>query len=326
MTAPRDRAERAELPAGEAPMAPPPVETRRVGELTVHAIYGGLQRLDGGAMFGVVPKPLWERRIVPDERNRIPLAMRCLLIEHPSALVLVDTAIGSKEPPKFRDLYGIQNAGAAPGQTWLEDGIRAAGRSPEEVTLVINTHLHFDHAGGNTVRDAKDALLPAFPNARYVVQHGEYHWATHTSERTAASYLQDNFVPLRELGVLEEVVGEGDVLPGIRVIPTPGHTPFHQSVLVSSGGDALCFLGDVVPTTAHLPLPWIMGYDVEPLVTLESKRWLLRRAQEAGWTLCFEHDPTVAFGRVAHDGKSYVLEALASDSVAHPPGAGPTRR
>ena len=304
--------------------APPPVETRRVGELTVHAIYAGVQRLDGGAMFGVVPKPLWERRIVPDARNRIPLAMRCLLVEHPAGLVLVDTGIGSKEPVKFRDLYGIENLGAD-GGTWLEEGLRALGRAPEDVAVVINTHLHFDHAGGNTRRGSDDELLPSFPNARYVVQNGEYHYATHTNERTAASYLPDNFVPLHERGVLDEVVGETEILPGIAVIPTPGHTPFHQSVLLSSGGERLCFLGDVVPTSAHLPLPWIMGYDVEPLVTLESKRWLLRRAQEEGWTVVFEHDPTVGFGRVVHDGKAYALEARAPASVARPAGGGPER-
>jgi glyoxylase-like metal-dependent hydrolase (beta-lactamase superfamily II) len=310
-----------------APTAAPPVETRRVGELTVHAIYAGVQRLDGGAMFGVVPKPLWERKIVPDARNRIPLAMRCLLVEHPAGLVLIDTGIGDKEPTKFRDLYGIENAGAD-GGTWLDDGLRALGRAPEDVALVINTHLHFDHAGGNTRRGVgdggDDALVPSFPNARYVVQHGEYRYATNTNERTAASYLPDNFVPLRQLGVLDEVVGEAEVLPGIVVLPTPGHTPFHQSVLLTSGTERLCFLGDVVPTAAHLPLPWIMGYDVEPLVTLESKRWLLRRAQEQGWTLVFEHDPTVGFGRVVHDGRAYALESRAA-GVAHPAGAGPER-
>jgi glyoxylase-like metal-dependent hydrolase (beta-lactamase superfamily II) len=303
---------------------PPPVETRRIGELTVHAIHAGVQRLDGGAMFGVVPKPLWEKRIVPDERNRIPLAMRCLLIEHPVGLVLVDTGLGNKEPPKFHDIYGIQNAGLD-GRTWLEDGLRSLGYRAEDVALVVNTHLHFDHAGGNSYVDAEGVVRPTFPNARYVVQTGEYGFATRTTERTAASYLEPNFVPLRDAGVLDEVVGEAVLADGIRVLPTPGHTPFHQSVLVTSAGESLCFLGDVVPTSAHLPLPWIMGYDVEPLVTLESKRWLLRRAQEEGWHVLFEHDPVVSFGRVAHDGKAYILERDAAPGVRFPPGAGPER-
>jgi glyoxylase-like metal-dependent hydrolase (beta-lactamase superfamily II) len=301
-----------------------PIETRRVAGMAVHALYTGIQRLDGGAMFGVVPRPLWERRIVPDERNRIPLALRCLLVEHAVGLVLIDSGVGTKESTKFEDLYGLENR-AAEGRSWLEDDLRTLGYSPEDVALVVNTHLHFDHAGGNTVRDSEGNVRPAFPNARYVVQAGEYHYATHTNERTAASYLAPNFVPLRERGLLDEVVGEAELAPGIRVLATPGHTPFHQSVLIGQGGDAVCFLGDVVPTSAHLPLPWIMGYDVEPLVTLESKRWLLRRAQEEGWTLAFEHDPTVAFGRVVHDGKGYALEAQPPADVAYPAGGGATR-
>ena len=287
--------------------APTPlVETRRLGRLTVHAVQAGGQMLDGGAMFGVVPKPLWERRIPADGRNRIPLGMRCLVVEHDVGPVVVDTGIGNKESAKFHDLYGVDNAGAD-GRTLLEDGLRAVGIAPDQVRLVINTHLHFDHAGGNTWRDADGTVRPTFPNARYVFQLGEYHYATHGNERTAASYLAPNFVPLMEAGMVDEVVGEGEVVAGIRVVPTPGHTPFHQSVVLESAGEWLCFLGDVCPTSAHLPLPWIMGYDVEPLVTLESKRRILGRAADEGWTLCFEHDARVGFGRVAHDGKAHVL-------------------
>lgn len=297
--------------------APTPlVETRRLGRLTLHAIQAGGQRLDGGAMFGVVPKPLWERRIPADERNRIQLGMRCLLVEHDVGPVLIDTGLGNKEPAKFHELYGVENAGAE-GRTLLEDGLRAVGVRPEDVRLVVNTHLHFDHAGGNTWRDPDGTVRPAFPNARYVVQRGEYHFATHTTERTAASYLAPNFVPLAEAGLLDEIVGEGEIVPGIRALPTPGHTPFHQSILIESAGEVACFLGDVVPTTAHLPLPWIMGYDVEPLVTLESKRRVLRRAQEEGWLLVFEHDAAVGFGHVAHDGRAYGLAAV---DAARSPG------
>lgn len=296
--------------------APTPLlETRTVGRLTVHAIQAGGQQLDGGAMFGVVPKPLWERKIPADARNRIPLGMRCLLIEHDVGLVLVDTGLGNKESAKFHDLYGIENAGAD-GRTMLEDGIRAAGHRLEDVRLVINTHLHFDHAGGNTVRDADGGLRPSFPNARWVVQAGEWHWATHTNERTGASYLPPNFVPLDEAGLVDRIEGDREIVAGIRSLVTPGHVPFHQSILVESAGETLCFLGDVVPTAAHLPLPWIMGYDVEPLRTLESKRTLLQRAEAEGWLLCFEHDAHVGFGRVAHDGKAYAL----APAVAPPGG------
>jgi glyoxylase-like metal-dependent hydrolase (beta-lactamase superfamily II) len=305
------------------PAPTPLVETRRIGRFTVHALQAGGQRLDGGAMFGVVPKPLWERKIPADERNRIALGMRCLLIEHDVGPVLVDTGLGNKEPAKFHELYGVENAGTE-GRTLLEDALRAVGVRPEEVRLVINTHLHFDHAGGNTFRDAEGTVRPAFPNARYVVQRGEYHFATHTTERTAASYLAPNFVPLMEAGIVDEVVGTAELAAGLSVLPTPGHTPFHQSVLLESDGEALCFLGDVVPTAAHLPLPWIMGYDVEPLVTLESKRWLLRRAREEGWLCVFEHDASVAWDRVAHDGKAYGLASVLGPAAEHQPGTGPT--
>jgi glyoxylase-like metal-dependent hydrolase (beta-lactamase superfamily II) len=306
-------------------MTPPQplVETRRVGRLTVHAIQAGGQKLDGGAMFGVVPKTLWEKRVAPDERNRIPLGMRCLLVEHDDGLVLIDSGAGNKETPKFYDIYGIENAGAN-GRTALEDGLAALGHRPEDVKVVINTHLHFDHAGGNTYREADGVVRPAFPNARYVVQYGEVRYATNTNERTGASYFAPNFAPLAELGILDEVVGEVEIVPGIMTLPSAGHTPFHQSVLIESDGEVACFLGDVVPTTAHLPLPWIMGYDVEPLVTLESKRWLLRRAREEGWLLVFEHDATIAWDRVAHDGKAYGLASALGADVKHAAGAGPS--
>ena len=290
--------------------APQPlIETRTVGAWTVHAIQAGGQALDGGAMFGVVPKPLWERRIPADARNRIPLGMRCLLVEHDAGLVLIDNGAGNKETAKFLDIYGIENTGRD-GRTLLEDGLAALGYHPSDVTLMIDTHLHFDHAGGNTFRDGAGRVLPTFPNARYVVQRGEYEWARHTNERTAASYFPPNFEPVKDAGLLDLVEGEREIVPGIRVVPTPGHTPHHQSVRVESRGEVAFFLGDLVPTSAHLPLPWIMGYDVEPLVTLETKRTYLRQAADEGWLLVFEHDARVAWGRVAHDGKSY---ALASD-------------
>ncbi len=272
----------------------PLTRTFRVGGLTVHAVEAGLQRLDGGAMFGVVPKPLWEKRIPADERNRIPLALRCLLVETPSALVLVDTGIGNKEDPKFLDIYGVENAG---NPTRLEDGLRSLGFEPEDVEIVVSTHLHFDHAGGNTVREDGE-VRPAFPRARYVAQRGEFEFAHRRSERIRASYLAPNFDPLVEAGLLDLVEGETVVTEGVRLLPTPGHTPHHQSVLLESGGERACFLADVCPTAAHLPLPWIMGYDLEPLVTLETKRRLWERALREEWLLIFEHDPRVPWGRL----------------------------
>jgi glyoxylase-like metal-dependent hydrolase (beta-lactamase superfamily II) len=271
------------------------VRTTRVGGLRIHALEAGLQRLDGGAMFGVVPKPLWERRIAADERNRIPLAMRCLLVEAPQALVLVDTGSGNKDDARFKDIYGIENDG---DPTRLEDAIRAAGFAPGDVDIVLSTHLHFDHAGGNTLRDERGGIAPSFPGARYVMQRRELDFARSKNERIRASYLPANFEPVVAAGLIDFVDGAAEVTEGVSVLPTPGHIPYHQSVLVQSGGETACFLADVCPTSAHLPLPWVMGYDLEPLVTLETKRDLWARARAEDWLLVFQHDPVVPWGRL----------------------------
>jgi len=284
----------------------PSVQTRQLGTFRVHAIQAGGQKLDGGAMFGVVPKPLWERRVPADERNRIQLGMRCLLIEHPIGLVLIDAGLGNKENEKFCDIYGVENTGQS-GPTWLEDGLASLKLRPEDVAMVISSHLHFDHAGGNTTRGADGVIRPTFPNARYVMQRGELEFARHTNERTAASYFPHNFEPIAASGQLELVDGDREIVSGIHAVLTPGHTPYHQGLLIESNGELAFYLADLAPTTAHLPLPWIMGYDVEPLVTLETKRRILKRAVDEKWLVVFEHDPKTAWSRLAHDGKSYAL-------------------
>ena len=278
-----------------APSAP---ASRRVGSIRIHTIEAGTLRLDGGAMFGVVPKPLWERRIPADDRNRIPMAMRCLLIEAPEALVLVDTGAGSKEDEKFRDIYALENRGAP---SRLEDGIRGAGFAPEDIDLLVLTHLHFDHAGGCTFRLEDGTLAPAFPGARHVVQRAELEFASRPNERIRASYFASNYSPITDAGLWTLANGETEVTRGVRLLPTPGHTPHHQSVLVESDGEVACFLADLCPTTAHTPLPWIMGYDLEPLVTLETKRAVWRRAVDEKWLLVFEHDAQVPWGFLEED-------------------------
>jgi glyoxylase-like metal-dependent hydrolase (beta-lactamase superfamily II) len=294
----------------------------QIGALRCHALEGGTQRLDGGAMFGVVPRMLWQTRIEPDERHRIPLAMRCLLVEHDDGLVLIDTALGNKEDPKFLDIYGVENQGLE-GATQLEDALASAGFLPRDVTWVINTHLHFDHAGGNTTmdpdleNDPRRHVRPTFPNATYVVQRGELEFARHTNERTRASYLPHNFEPIAAAQRWRLLDGNEEVLPGISVRVTPGHVPYHQAVVLSVRGETAVFVGDLFPTTAHLPLPWIMGYDLEPLRTLESKRSLLADALAGGWRLIFEHDPRTVMGRPVQEGKSVVL----SDVVSAPESA-----
>ncbi len=267
--------------------------TRELGRFRLHALNAGRQLLDGGAMFGVVPKPLWQKKIPADDRNRIPLALRPLLVESPDELVLIDTGVGNKDDEKFRDIYGIENDGKP---TALEDAIRDAGFRPEDVERVINTHLHFDHAGGDTLRLDDGRIVPAFPGARHVVQTVEWDFAHLQNERVRGSYLLPNFDPVFEAGLLDLHDGPGELLPGIHLLPSPGHTPGHQSVWIESEGETAVYLADLVPTAAHLPLPWIMGYDVEPLVTLESKRSVLERARRERTLLIFEHDPEIPWG------------------------------
>lgn len=282
----------------------PLTRTLQVGDIRVHALEAGIQWLDGGAMFGVVPRPLWEKKIRPDERHRIPLALRCLLIEAPNSLVLVDSGIGAKEGEKFRKIYGVDNDGSP---TRLEDALASLDVTPGDVEMVINTHLHFDHAGGNTLLEEGGRLRPSFPNARYVMHAGELNFATSPNERIQASYMARNFLPLHEAGFVDTVDGETLLVDGVRVLTTPGHTPYHQSIVVESQGEKAIFLADLCPTVAHLPLPWIMGYDIEPLVTLQTKKVIWEMIREEGWTLIFQHDPEVPWGVLDPDQEEPVL-------------------
>jgi glyoxylase-like metal-dependent hydrolase (beta-lactamase superfamily II) len=289
----------------------PLVESRQLGKWKIHAIQAGGQKLDGGAMFGVVPKTLWERRIPADDRNRIQLGMRCLLIEHDIGPVLIDSGAGNKENDKFYEIYGIENKGTQ-GPTALEDGLAQLGYKPDDIVMVINSHLHFDHAGGNTVKQADGTIAPAFPKARYVMQKGELDWATHTNERTAASYFPPNWDPVKATGQLELIDGDKEIITGIHSVKTPGHTPHHQGLLIESAGERAFYIADLVPTASHLPLAWIMGYDVEPLVTLETKRRILKRAMDENWLVVFEHDAKTAWSQIQNDGKAYGLRQASS--------------
>jgi glyoxylase-like metal-dependent hydrolase (beta-lactamase superfamily II) len=252
--------------------------------------------------------------------------MRCLLVEHPDGLVLIDSAVGTKDDAKFREIYGIENAARHPGRSegpasQLLDALQEAGHQPSDVRWLINTHLHFDHAGGNTYRDParvgedEGALRPTFPNATYVVQRGDLEFARKTNERTRASYLAPNFEPIADAGKFKLLNGDAEILPGIFARVTPGHVPWHQAVLVEDGGETAAFVADLIPTSAHLRLPWIMGYDLEPLRSLESKRQLLREAADEGWRIVFEHDAATAWGRVVRKGSGVGLEDVVSVDV-----------
>jgi glyoxylase-like metal-dependent hydrolase (beta-lactamase superfamily II) len=220
---------------------------------------------------------------VPDARNRIGLAMNVLLVQDGRRNLLVDTGAGTAWDDKTKDIYAIEGKSGA-------ELLAPAGLRPEQVDVVLDTHLHFDHAGGNTERDAQGELRPAFPRAEYLVQKGDLELARSTNERTRASYLPQAFEPLLREGRLRTLEGEVDLGGGVRVVLAPGHTPWLQLPLITTAEGTVLFLADLVPTTSHLRYPWIMAYDLEPLRTLESKKRLLPQAAREGWWLVFEHD------------------------------------
>lgn len=277
----------------------------KLGAFEIYPVSDGRFRLDGGAMFGVVPKVLWEKCCHADEQNRIPLSLRCLLIRAHGKNILVDTGLGDKGDAKFNQMFAVDRTPS------LVDSLRRLGLSLEDIHLVINTHLHFDHAGGNTIRNDDGALIPMFPKAQYFVQRGEYEDAARANERTRASYRRENFTPIGQESRWEFLDGDTELLPGISAIVTSGHTAHHQSVKIESEGATAFYLGDLIPTVSHLPLPYIMGYDLSPLHTLETKRMILEQACKDSWTLVFEHDPQIEMGHVRKDveGK-YVLEEV----------------
>jgi glyoxylase-like metal-dependent hydrolase (beta-lactamase superfamily II) len=253
----------------------------KLGDLEFHVLLDGYVSLDGGAMFGVIPKVMWEKKIPSDGRNRIQLAMNCLLVHAGGKRILIETGMGAKMSARLRDIYGVEGP-------FLNDRLKDHGLDPSEIDIVINTHLHFDHCGGNT-RVVKDKVVPTYPNAKYVVQRGEFEHAKHPSERDRASYIEDNYVPLStaKLALLE---ADRAIAPGVELIRVPGHTANMQCVKLTGGGKTAFFLADLVPTTAHLPLPWIMGFDLYPITTLENKKKWIPELVKEDWIALFCHD------------------------------------
>jgi glyoxylase-like metal-dependent hydrolase (beta-lactamase superfamily II) len=254
----------------------------KLGDLEFHVLVDGYVSLDGGAMFGVIPKTMWEKKIAADGRNRIQLAMNCLLVHAGGKRILVETGIGAKMSAKLRDIYGVEGP-------FLNDRLADHGLDPTEIDIVVNTHLHFDHCGGNT-REVKDKIVAAYPNAKYVVQRGEFEHAKHPTERDRASYMAENYVPLEAGAKLALLEADRAIAPGVELIRIPGHTANMQCVKLSGGGKTAIFLADLVPTTAHLPLPWIMGFDLYPMTTLENKKKWIPELIHEGWTALFCHD------------------------------------
>jgi glyoxylase-like metal-dependent hydrolase (beta-lactamase superfamily II) len=256
----------------------------QIGNYALTSIETGRFALDGGAMFGVVPWVFWSKTNPPDERQRITLAARCLLIRGEGRTILVDNGNGNKWNDKLKDIYRLDNS-----QFTLEDSLAKAGVKPEEVTDVILTHLHFDHCGGST-KIVNGKLEPTFPNATHYVQKAHWDLSQNPTDRDRASFMRDDFMLLYEKGMLQLVDGEKELFPGISLLVCNGHTTAQQLPLISDGKTTLLFLCDLVPTTSHIPFPFVMGYDVRPLVTLEEKKKILPRAEKENWILFFEHD------------------------------------
>lgn len=281
--------------------APPPAQASRssrqrttryrIGDLELISLYDGYFGLDGGAMFGVVPKTLWAAKAAPDDRNRIPLTMRPLLVLGEKK-VIIDAGIGDKESAKFRDIYAVDR------ERHLDHALEEAGLTAADIDVVLATHLHFDHSGGFTARNASGAIVPRFPNARYVIRRGEWRDATEPNARTRGSYLRDNFAPLGDAGVVDFIDEDGEVMPGVRVERTGGHCAHHQIVWIESAGQCGVYAADLMPTRAHMGDAWGLGFDTAPIDTLVAKQALVARAIEREALLFFDHDPAVAAGHL----------------------------
>lgn len=266
----------------------------KIGSYEIFALETGEFALDGGAMFGVVPKTLWGKRIGVDDRNRIDMRLRCLLLVGEGRLILIDCGMGRKWDEKMTEIYRLDYSKLS-----LEQSLAAHQLSPEKITDVVLTHLHFDHAGGSTTREAGGKLVPTFPNATYYIQKENLEWAKNPKEKDRASYIKEDWEPLQAAGVLKIVDKEGELLPGIDVRRFYGHTHGIQLPLIHDGKTKLFFCGDVIPTSLHLGIPWVMAYDNFPLTTIEEKKKILAQAAKENWILVFEHCPHIGAARVA---------------------------
>ncbi|GAB3756740.1 MBL fold metallo-hydrolase [Spirosoma pomorum] len=263
----------------------------------------GLFKLDGGAMFGVVPKPLWNKLNPADDRNRCAWAMRCLLYESDGRLLLVDTGIGGKQDAKFFSHYDLHGSGS------LHGSIRAAGYDLTDVTDVLLTHMHFDHVGG-AVQRTDDQLRPTFSNATYWVHSAHWQWAIEPNPREKASFLSENILPLRESGQLSFLDEDPFPFETVELIYVDGHTEKMTLTVFRIGGRTVAYVADLIPSSAHVPLPYVMSYDVRPLLSMDEKAQLLQRAADDDWILVFEHDPVVEAATVMHTDKGVRLRDI----------------
>jgi len=271
----------------------------KIGELSIHLISDGTVMMDSGGPWGLVPRALWSKYLTPDDQHRVPMVLTSLLVRAAGKTILVDTGLGDKLTPKMIEMWGLTR----PHGTLIEGLARLAVR-PADVDIVIDTHLHGDHCAGNTIFTANGDTVAAFPNAHYVVQRREYEDAMHPNERTRGTYYAINYEPLVQSGQMTLLDGDSEIVPGVRVVVTPGHTPGHQSVLFESGGECALFVSDMASYAIHFEkLGWMTAYDVEPLVTLETKRRWQQWALETNGLVIFQHDPTIMAGHLVEDEK-----------------------
>ena len=272
-----------------------------IGDCELRPLSDGFFGLDGGAMFGVVPRVLWQQTNPPDPSNRIRLALRPLLITTPKDRILVDTGVGRKYGDRFNRMFNVDDSDE------VARSLARHGLGPDDITIVVHTHLHFDHAGGTTGLDGTGRPVPRFPHARHLVQADEWHDATHPNRRTQGSYRADDFMPVAEAGLIEQVQGDTDLGFGVRLIQTGGHTRGHQIVLVQGPSRTAVYWSDLIPTCSHVRIPYIMGYDLFPLVTMEQKEKLIARAAAERWLCFFEHDPETVAGVLEADDDAFAV-------------------
>jgi len=268
-----------------------------IGDFELTALSDGIYHLDGGGMFGVVPKVLWSRKTTADQNNRIPTGLNSVLVRTGEKNILIETGIGHKLSEKMVEIYG------QPAK--LLENLNTIGVSPEGIDIVINSHLHFDHCGWNTIR-RNGKIVPTFPKAKYYVQEGEWKHA-HEGQRDSVSYVHENYDPLVESGQMQLLRGNQEIVPGISVDVFPGHTRDMQALIVQSAGRTACYISDLIPTTAHLELNWVMSYDLYPLETIESRKRYYARAIQEKWLTMFTHDPEIPWSYVQRDDRGKMV-------------------
>jgi glyoxylase-like metal-dependent hydrolase (beta-lactamase superfamily II) len=263
-----------------------------LGDFELTAVSDGTYRLDGGAFFGVVPKVMWEKKVEADAENYVPVGLNSVVVRTGQHTVLIETGIGNKLPERLIKIFG------QPAK--LLDNLNAAGISPEDIDIVINSHLHFDHCGWNTtLRDGK--IVPTFPKAKYYAPEGEWQHGRLQLERDAISYMSENYDPLIKTGRMELLQGDQEIVPGISVRVFPGHTLHMQAVIIQSGSQTACYISDLIPTSAHIDLTWVMAFDLLPLRTIESRKRYYAQSIPEKWLTMFTHDPNMPWAYVEKD-------------------------